>query len=92
MTMTDYFTTAQIKTLVIGVTVLGVLGIMYATGHGSTARTLLLLAVYMTPALIAHRAHTANREAVTVVNLLLGWTFIGWVIALAMAIKRQTSQ
>ena len=42
----------------------------------------LLVALYFAPSMIAlHRRHH-NRAAIVILNLLLGWTFIGWVIAL----------
>jgi hypothetical protein len=41
--------------------------------------------IYFLPALVAARRRHHNQGAVFVVNLFLGWTFIGWVVALAMA-------
>jgi hypothetical protein len=47
---------------------------------------LILLAVgYFIPTIIAATRHVRNVGAVIVINLFLGWTVIGWVIALAMA-------
>ncbi len=41
-------------------------------------------ALYMLPTFVAHqRKH--NLEGVRIVNILLGWSVIGWVIALVMA-------
>jgi hypothetical protein len=31
--------------------------------------------------------HTADTNIVVVINLFLGWTLLGWVIALAMAFR-----
>jgi Superinfection immunity protein len=31
--------------------------------------------------------HTNNRNSVLVINLFLGWSFLGWVVALAMAVS-----
>jgi hypothetical protein len=45
-----------------------------------------LLALYFLPALVAGSRHLPERGAITVLNLFLGWTFIGWVIALLWAI------
>jgi hypothetical protein len=47
---------------------------------------LLALALYFGPALIAwsHRDPRAGR--IFFFNLLIGWTLVGWVIALAMAL------
>lgn len=51
------------------------------------------VAVYMLPSLIAMARNTNNRSYVAIINGFLGWSVIGWVIALAMATegkKRQT--
>jgi hypothetical protein len=41
--------------------------------------------IYFIPTIIAMCRHTPNGLRVFVVNLLLGWTVLGWVIALMMA-------
>ncbi len=43
------------------------------------------LVLYFLPSFIAANRNTVNRGSVLVINLFLGWTFIGWVISLAMA-------
>jgi hypothetical protein len=43
----------------------------------------LALAIYFIPTLMAKK----NRSAILVLNLFLGWTFLGWVIALVWAVK-----
>lgn len=48
---------------------------------------LLLLAVYLAPAQIAHWRKVPNEASIVVINLLLGWTFVGWVAALALAVR-----
>lgn len=45
------------------------------------------LAVYFVPTLIAALRGIPNAVSVAVVNLFLGWTFLGWVVALAMAVS-----
>jgi len=58
---------------------------------GNTAVTLIAWGVaivtlgYMLPWAIAANRHKSNQGAIAVLNLLLGWTFIGWVAALVMA-------
>lgn len=43
------------------------------------------VAFYFLPALVAsHRKHP-NTNAIAVLNLLLGWSLIGWVVALVWA-------
>ncbi len=41
--------------------------------------------LYFVPTIICMCRHTQNGLRVFVVNLLLGWTGIGWVMALIMA-------
>ncbi|WP_087863461.1 superinfection immunity protein [Comamonas thiooxydans] len=43
--------------------------------------------VYVTPTLIACRYKRANRVPIMLINVLLGWTILGWVLALALALK-----
>lgn len=50
----------------------------------------ILAAVYMLPALIAHHRRHRNRLAITWLNLLLGWTLIGWIISLVWACTADT--
>ncbi|SFX37555.1 superinfection immunity protein [Streptomyces atratus] len=42
------------------------------------------IAVYFLPFMIA-AGRGVNTGSVFVINLFLGWTFIGWVVALAMS-------
>lgn len=42
--------------------------------------------VYILPTLIAARRNVPHTGSITVINLLLGFTYVGWVIALAMAV------
>ena len=56
---------------------------------GTVAAALLLftlfLAIYFLPTLFAFRRQHYNRGAILVLNLFLGWTLIGWVVALVWA-------
>ena len=49
------------------------------------AAFLLLAAMYWSPTMIAFGRRAWNWPAIAVVNALLGWTLIGWLIALAWA-------
>lgn len=40
------------------------------------------LAIYFLPTIVAMSKKKRNTDAIFVLNILLGWTFIGWVIAL----------
>lgn len=43
----------------------------------------LCLAMYFLPSILAHQKH--NFAAIFLVNLFLGWTVIGWIVALIWA-------
>lgn len=45
------------------------------------------VAVYFAPSAVAFYRNVPNVWSVFVINLFLGWTLIGWVIALAMAVR-----
>ncbi|HET7346268.1 MAG TPA: superinfection immunity protein [Acidobacteriaceae bacterium] len=44
------------------------------------------VAIYFLPSLIAAARHTHNATGIFLFNLFLGWTGIGWIIALLVAI------
>lgn len=44
-----------------------------------------LLILYFLPTVIAGCRHHHQLGAIVVVNLFLGWTGLGWIVALAMA-------
>lgn len=71
-------------------------------GRPVSATISIILAIlslgYMLPWMVAELRGKANHWAVFVLNLLLGWTVIGWIAALVMALTahgiaglRQTS-
>lgn len=43
---------------------------------------LIIVAAYFLPAIVASVRSHHNSTAITVLNLLLGWTVLGWVAAL----------
>jgi Superinfection immunity protein len=47
-----------------------------------------LVVMYFMPTMIAANRHHHNALAISALNLLLGWTFLGWVIALVWACTR----
>lgn len=49
---------------------------------------LALLIIYCAPAIVAAQRDHHNRQAILVLNLLLGWTLIGWIGALIWALTR----
>jgi hypothetical protein len=46
----------------------------------------LILAVYFAPAFIASIRRQRQAGAILALNLFLGWTVVGWVAALVMAL------
>jgi len=46
-----------------------------------------LIALHFLPGIIATRRHHRNALAIWLVNIFLGWTLIGWVIALVWALN-----
>ena len=50
---------------------------------------LLLLALYFLPTIIAAVRKKRNLSAILLVNLLLGWSIIGWIVALVWAVSTE---
>ncbi len=46
------------------------------------------LALYFLPTIIAVVRHHRNALAIFLINLFLGWTFIGWVAALVWSVLK----
>lgn len=53
---------------------------------------IVVMAMYFLPTIIASSRKVTNIGSVFVINLLLGWSVIGWIVALAMAVKTKTPQ
>lgn len=59
-------------------------------GGGAAVLIFLFLfsaAIYFIPTIVAGIRKVPNLGSVIVINLFLGWTLIGWVVALAMAAR-----
>lgn len=59
---------------------------------GSTSTILMVLAIvviYMLPTFIAFGREHPRRQDITVVNILLGWTLIGWIGVFLWALLTQ---
>lgn len=50
----------------------------------------MLIGVYFIPTIIAVERNVVNKWSVAVINGFLGWTLLGWVVALAMALRTAT--
>ena len=51
------------------------------------------LGIYYAPMIVAAGRQHPKYDSITRINILLGWTLVGWVVALAMAcsgIKRDS--
>jgi hypothetical protein len=57
-----------------------------AGGVASVGRVL-ILGLYFTPSIVGAVRKVPNTGSVVVLNVFLGWTLIGWVVALAMATR-----
>ena len=53
---------------------------------------LVLIGVYMLPGLIAALRRHRNQNAIFILNLLLGWTLLGWIAALVWAATNDARQ
>jgi len=58
-----------------------------AAAIGTLIVVLIGIGLYFLPALVAYSRKVPNMGSVFVINLFLGWTFIGWVVAMAMAAR-----
>ncbi|MEU8698434.1 superinfection immunity protein [Streptomyces sp. NPDC048680] len=59
----------------VGGTAIGLLGLV------------VILFVYFVPTVVAFARGVPNKGSVLVLNLFLGWTVVGWVVSLAMAVR-----
>ena len=50
-----------------------------------------LLTLYFLPTIVALVRSAPDTGSVIVLNLCLGWTFLGWVISMAMAARSNTT-
>lgn len=46
---------------------------------------LVLVTVWVSPILVASRRGKSNVGGIAIITLLLGWTVVGWFVALVMA-------
>ena len=49
------------------------------------------LALYFLPSIVAFVRDKTNKWAIFILNLLLGWSLIGWVAALVWAVMKEES-
>ena len=51
--------------------------------------TILVLGIYFLPSLFALIDRKRNTVAIFALNLFLGWTFVGWVVALVWSLTQE---
>lgn len=56
---------------------------------GTALLMLVVAGVYLAPALIAYGRGIPAAGSILVIDIFLGWTFLGWVVALAMSVRGQ---
>ncbi|MDO4618128.1 MAG: superinfection immunity protein [Clostridia bacterium] len=49
---------------------------------------ILILIVYFIPTFVAHTRKHLQKNAILILNIFLGWTFIGWVVALVWSVLK----
>ncbi len=47
---------------------------------------IIAIGLYFLPAIIAAARQTHNSTGILLLNIFLGWTFIGWIVALVLSI------
>jgi hypothetical protein len=57
---------------------------MELLGHVFAA--IIFLALYLLPSYVALRRRHRRQDSIIAVDILLGWTFLGWIIALAWSL------
>ena len=55
---------------------------MFGLGGQELVLVLLIVILYFIPSLIAVSRHHRNKTAIFVLNIFLGWSVLGWVVAL----------
>ena len=71
------------------------MAISSASGLGTAILLVIVIlgiGIYFIPTIVAFTRGVTNAGSVFVINLLLGWSIIGWAIALAMAVKTNMTQ
>lgn len=63
---------------------------MLASSSSPALGIIIVIGFYFVPTIVAVVRKVTNQGSVAVINLFLGWTLIGWVVALAMACRTST--
>jgi len=60
------------------------------TGFAVGLVTFLVITGYLLPSIIALKRDKHNKSAIIMLNVLLGWTLVGWVVAMVWAVTKDT--
>ncbi len=79
----------------VAIITLALFGLAALSGEGSISfGGMILFAVlaliYLIPSIVAAKRAHRNRHAIMALNILLGWTFLGWVAALIWSLTANT--
>jgi hypothetical protein len=55
----------------------------------SVATAILFAAVYVLPTIVAFEGSHPRRLTICVLNILLGWTLLGWILAIVWSVRRK---
>jgi Superinfection immunity protein len=70
-----------------------VASLMVLASSGGVLVGFIILAIpYFVPSIVAFVRHHHNQWAIFALNLLLGWTVLGWIAALVWSLTRPTPQ
>ncbi len=64
----------------------------YYAGNIGTGAAILLLAAYFLPTIVAAWRRHLSAGAIFVLNLVFGWTFVGWIFALIWSLTSNTAR
>lgn len=53
---------------------------------------LIYLFVYIIPTLVAYRRKLPNKKRILLLNILAGWTVVGWIVSMVLALKKTPSK
>jgi hypothetical protein len=65
---------------------------LFISMPGGSEWLLIILSLYFIPSIIASARKSSSATAIILLNLFLGWTVIGWVVALIWAISSSSKQ
>jgi len=51
---------------------------------------IIIISIYFIPSIVAVSEHKRDMRAIFALNLFLGWSIIGWIIALVWALKKDS--